>query len=563
VILGSPLDRIRPLMLAMAPLCLATLPACGQGTTSQQGSPMQVEGTVRRSAGEAVVGAVVVLEEEKSGSRVAETKTNSAGNFTLSVDRAGTYVVHVENAGRDGGGQSLAFAAGEKKHVDLIVQSVGAADSASSGDFRAPSDGASAPTKSSAAASAMEFADTPNFTVAGVTDYSNVGLHGSDARVRTSEALNKETLALKSANAIAPVAREGSPTEVESKLRAAVAQTPGSFDANRQLGEFCLRSGRYNEAIPPLEAAYQIHPGNQTNAYALALAYKGNGDFARARELGLRIPANGDVHRLLGDLDEQLGDPVAAVHEYEQAARLDPSEQNYFEWGAELLLHKAALPAVQVFTKGSRANPKSARMMAGLGAALYASGSYDDAARRLCDASDLDPADPAAYLFLGKMELAAPSPLSCSETRLARFVHDQPENALAHYYYAMDLWKRERASEGSGGLQQPEALLEKAVTLDPKFGEAYVQLGILYLARKQDDRAIATYKKAIAVSPELGDAHYRLSLAYKRIGEEAKAREEMQAYEQIEKTENAAMERERRELRQFLIILKDKAAVAR
>ena len=171
----------------------------------------------------------------------------------------------------------------------------------------------------------MEFADTPNFTVAGVTDYSNAGLHGSDARVRTSEALNQETLALKSANAgggasggrVEGSAKNDESAAEEGKLRAALAQSPNSFDANHQLGEFCLRSKRYKEAIPLLEAAYHINPGNPDNAYDLALAYEGSGELTRAREEALRIPVNADTHRLLGDLDEKLGDPVGAVHEYE------------------------------------------------------------------------------------------------------------------------------------------------------------------------------------------------------------------------------------------------------
>jgi tetratricopeptide (TPR) repeat protein len=541
----------------------------GQTVPSQQGST-RVEGTVRTAAGEAVSGATVVVEKEKSGSRVAETKTDSAGNFTLSLHPGGTYIVRAEKAGfRSVGTASLILAAGEKKHVDLTLTSEEAAESGPSGGAqKSSSKSAGGSPRASSAASAMEFADQPNFTVAGVTDYSNVGLHGSDARVRTSEALNKDTLALKSASAskAAPggesPAKNNEAAETERKLRAALAQSPGSFEANHQLGAFCLRSGRYKEAIPLLEAAYHVDPGNHDNAYDLALAYEGSGDLGRAREQALKIPSSADTHRLLGDVDEKLGEPVAAVHEYEQAAQSDPSEQDYFNWGAELLLHKAALPAVEVFTKGAATHPKSARMMAGLGAALYASGSYDEAARRLCEASDLEPADPDPYLFLGKMEMAAPAPLPCSEERLARFAREEPGNALANYYHAMDLWKRNRASQKPGDLQQPQALLEKAVALDPKFGEAYVQLGVLYSEQKQEQDAIAAYKKAIAVSTELGDAHYRLSLAYKRTGEDAKAREEMQAYEQIEKTEHAATERERRELRQFLIILKDKPAAS-
>ena len=51
----------------------------------------------------------------------------------------------------------------------------------------------------------MEFADKPNFTVAGVTDWTAVGGHGSDATLRTSEALARETTTLK------PTSGPGSP----------------------------------------------------------------------------------------------------------------------------------------------------------------------------------------------------------------------------------------------------------------------------------------------------------------------------------------------------------------
>jgi len=87
---------------------------------------------------------------------------------------------------------------------------------------------------------------------------------------------------------------------------------------------------------------------------------------------------------------KRLDDSLSAVREYERAAALDSSEENYFAWGAELLSHRATSPAVEVFGRGFRLHPNSARMLAGLAAALYTSGSADEAAQRLCQASDLD-----------------------------------------------------------------------------------------------------------------------------------------------------------------------------
>lgn len=199
-------------------------------------------------------------------------------------------------------------------------------------------------------------------------------------------------------------------------------------------------------------------------------------------------------------------------------------------------------------------------MLTGLGAALYSNGSWDDAARRLCAASDLEPANTAPYLFLGKIEKATPAPLPCSEQKLARFVQQQPGNALANYYYAISIWKREKGSEKPADLKEVETLLEKSIAIDPKLDEAYLQLGVLQFGKGDFEQATRNFKKAIEINPQLGEAHRQLGLAYQRIGEKAKAQEEFQAYEQAEKAEAAEMERQRRELRQFLIILKDQPA---
>jgi Flp pilus assembly protein TadD len=455
--------------------------------------PVIVDGTIRDTAGKPVADATVLLEE-KDSSTIVETKTDAAGTFVFSSDHGGTYTVRAKKSGcLNSVVDALVLSPGDKKHVDLVLHTIGLVKFETS----------------AASPSAMEFKDEPNFTVAGVTDWSNLGLHGSVASSKTSESLAKETQTLKSGE-------------------------PGTTST-----------------------------GSSGKQYEMALACRAKGDFAGARgqvRKALVIADNAEGHRLLGELDERLNDPLEAVREYERAARMDPSEQNYFEWGTELLLHKAAEPAVEVFTRGSTAHPKSARMLTGLGAALYSSGSWEEAARRLCDAADLQPADPAPYLFLGKIEMTSPTPLPCSEQKLARFAQEQPENALANFYYAISIWKREKGSENPAGWKQTEALLEKAVTIDPKLGEAYLQLGILHFAEGDFEQAIRGYKKAIEINPNLGEAHRQLGLAYQRTGEKAMAQQEFRAYERAEKTEAADLERQRRELRQFLIILKDQPA---
>lgn len=541
---------------------LAVLPATrapAQTPSPSQLDDITVEGTVRNSAGEPVIGASVVLEE-KGGTRKLKTKTDAEGRFSLTVRHAGTYTGTVE---KEGFSKCVTdpmplLSVGQKKQLDLRLQTVTTQPSSSS--TATPSAG-------------MEFKDEASFTVAGVTDWSGAGGHGSDTSLRTSEALARDTLALKSGGPEQPSrdAAKGNvggreSGELENKLRGAVKRTPDSFEANHQLGSFCLLSGHYREAISFLKAAYQINSGNVANAYDLARAYRATGDLALAHDLAVKILAiaddNAGVHALLGDLDERLSDPLGAVREYERAATLDPSEPNYFAWGSELLLHRAVRPAVIVFKKGAGLHPNSARLLVGLGAALYADGSYEEAAGQLCRSTDLQPENTTAYLFLGKMEVTLPTAFPCGEERLARYVQVRPENALANYYYAMVLLKRSRESKSSADSQQAEALLKKSVAIDPQLGEAYLQLGILYAAQGASDQAIAAYKKAIEVTPGLGEAHYRLSQLYKRAGEKAKSEQEIQLYKQVEKNEADEVERQRGGIQQFLIILKDQPAAS-
>lgn len=550
--------RGRVLLIALVALFVSVLirPALAQAGARQRRDAITIEGTVRDSTGHPIADAFVVLEDER-GSKRADTKTNTDGSFDFSTDQVGAYKVRAEKLGVGNAAANLVVLSGVKiRHLNLDIESSTGTDSASSGKV--------SPSRPSEAT--IEFQDQPNFTVAGVTDWSNVGLHGADTSLRTSETLAKETVALKSGSS--PENSPGAPDGAailsdahlsESSLRAALNKAPDSFEANYQLGEYYLAAKTPRDAIPLLETAYRIDPVNQANAYNLALAYEANGEFTAARDQIRKMLANGadgaNVHHLLAEAGEQSGDSLLAVHEFEIAARLDPSEQNYFDWGAELLLHRAPVPAIEIFTKGSAAYPRSARMLAGLGAAYYASGSYEEAALRLCNASDLNPSDPAPYIFLGQMEKATVAPLPCSAEKLGRFAHQQPDNPLPNYYYAVVLWKRARESDNAADSRQAEELLQRAVKINPHFGDAYLQLGVLYSARNDFGRAVPCYQKAIEANPRLAEARFRLSLAYKQIGEKSKAQQELQMYKQVEKTEAAEIEQKRKELQQFLVIL--------
>ena len=541
--------RLRFVLPSIVAFMTVSIPLTAAPQDSQERSHVvTIRGSVHNSDGKAVGNAVVRLEQ-KDVPDTLETKTNEEGNFSFPDVQTGNYLLSAEKSGIRSRAAAVVAESRAQQKVDLVLD-----------DFKIRTSESKDPSSS---LEAMTFADKPNFTVAGVTDWTAVGGHGSDSSLRTSETLASETMALKSdgsGDGMAPVASDAA--VYESKLRANLARASDSFQANHELGGFYLHAGRYKESIPPLQKAYRIEPTNYDNGYDLALAYDGNGNLSQAQERVRELlvhQESADLHRLAGELDEKLGDPLTAVHEYERAVRLDPTEQNYFEWGSELLLHRAVWQAQEVFRKGVEAYPKSARMLTGLGTALFAGAVYDEAASRLCAASDLNPADREPYVFMGKIQMAAPNPMACVEQKLARFVQEEPGDALANYFYAMALLKRQQQSSDKQTLQRVEELLTKAVTIDAKCSDAYLELGILSASERNFKNAIDFYMKAIEANPQVVEAHYRLGVAYDRIGESVKAKREFQLHDEIKKKEAEDVERQRREVKQFLVVLPEQS----
>jgi tetratricopeptide (TPR) repeat protein len=433
-----------------------------------------LRGTVRDSQGSPVAGATIHLQL-KDLAQTQTVRTDQEGKYIVPTLSGGVYFLRAEMAGySDAEIPAVFIDLNEAKNLDLTLLT--------------------AKTEShSASARSPQFFDEPQFTVAGVTDTTNLGGHGSDTIVRTRETIAKETVSL-------------------GKPPAGTSPT---------------------------------------------------GDYAKERDrlLALLAHENGaELHHLLADVQEKLGDSLDAVREYQRAAELDPSEPYLFDWGSELLLHHAPEPASEVFTRANALFPQSARILIGLGAAWFARGSNDQAVQRICEASDLNPADVMPYLFLGRIQSETATSEQVVE-KLHRFMTLQPKNPEANYYYALALWKQRKGSE-TANAAQIETLLRSAIHLDPKFGAAYLQLGIFHSEHKDYLQAISDYQQAIQVSPhmtglQMEEAHFRLAQAYRQIGDAAKAEAEIQARNQLDKELAKEAERERHEIRQFVYTLRD------
>jgi len=351
--------------------------------------------------------------------------------------------------------------------------------------------------------------------------------------------------------------------DIEPKLKQAVSLDPTNFEANYELGEFYFHSGKLLEGIPYMEKAQSLRPADYVSGYDLALAYFDTHEYTKARHqlqtmLGRKDSA--ELHSLLADVDEAAGDYLVAAKEYQQAARMDPSEENIFNWGTELLAHRAWGAAVEVFNSGVALHDKSAKLNLGLGIALYWRGDYDRAIKALCLATDLNPSEAWPYVFLGKLSNVATINMEEVRKRFARFTQLQPNNAQAFYYYAMSLWNRIANSDAN--LPQVESLLKRAVLLDPSFADAHFQLGILYSDQSKYAEAINEFKRAIALQPNLTTAHYHLAQAYKRTGQKTDAGRELHLFEDLRQQDQVEVEKERNDIVQLIITMKEQSPSA-
>lgn len=357
------------------------------------------------------------------------------------------------------------------------------------------------------------------------------------------------------ANLAVNLAHLGKASLAEAQFRAALQKAPGDFKANQEFGEFYLHVGRIGTAIPYLENAQRIDPSSYGNGYNLALAYEKTGRLDQARQQIQRLLAwkkTAELHNLLGEVEEKSGNFVTAANEYQQAALMDPSEANIFDWGSEFLLHHTWNPAIRVFSQGLERYPNSARLALGLGLALYWRGEYDDAVKALMRATDLAPSDPHTYYFLSKAYDRAPREADQVMERFRRFAELHPQDARADYYYAMSLWKGKETASSGPYLGQVEALLKKAVRLDPSLAKAHLELGNVYSQQLQYAEAVPEYQRALKADPKLGDACYRLGQAYVHLGQKTLAQKEFLLHQQLYARHLAEVDQEREQVRQFV-----------
>ena len=102
-------------------------------------------------------------------------------------------------------------------------------------------------------------------------------------------------------------------------------------------------------------------------------------------------------------------------------------------------------------------------------------------------------------------------------------------------------------------MDRPQTLLVKSVRLQPSFAEAHLELGALYAARKQDQKAAFEYLEAIRQDPKSDIAHYRLGQVYRDMNKLELATQELDRYQELSRLHQEELKESRSAVKQFIL----------
>jgi Flp pilus assembly protein TadD len=175
-------------------------------------------------------------------------------------------------------------------------------------------------------------------------------------------------------------------------------ETAGALAAELDKGNAALAEGKVDEAIAAYEAVAAKAPDLPEVHHNLGLAYKRQGDIAKAeeefRQAGELDPDFAEPHGALAVILANAGRRDEAIVEAEQAVELDPENVEYlYNLGVLYKDTGRSAEAEETFLILEEIDPENAEIQFHLGTALLGLGRMDDALARLERYVEMAPAD--------------------------------------------------------------------------------------------------------------------------------------------------------------------------
>ncbi len=157
------------------------------------------------------------------------------------------------------------------------------------------------------------------------------------------------------------------------------------------------------------------------------------------------------------------------------------------------------------------------------------SGKWDEAEKDYRKILEKNPRYPGIHFRLARLLLSKPNPApdfaEQAKKELNQELEIDPSNAGAEYVLG-------ELARHAQDLSEAENHFSRAIKLDPRFGEAYLGLGMTLLAEKKYPEAVSPLQVAVKAQPGNPAAHYSLATAYSRTGRKEEAEKEFALQQQ-------------------------------
>lgn len=331
-----------------------------------------------------------------------------------------------------------------------------------------------------------------------------------------------------------------------SSLRALSLPEDQEMALRLRSAELLADAGKHNEAAEDLRAAVKLDGGRVDLLYNLAVEQFRGGQLNESLDTIARLRAQGDsaeVEDLAGDIEEEKGDYLAAVHAYQNSISLAPKEERYrLSLGAELVRHLNYDAALLVFQQAAQMFPDSARVYIGLGITYHFLQKEDESVAAFLRADKLSGNSSQVIGYFGVSELGnADGPSEIAVKAACARADANPNDPTSLSWCGTLLFRRASLAGNQSALPEILRRLQSATRLRPEDPVATCSLGSALAWGEQWQPARHWLETCVRLQPGLAEGHYRLSRVYKEL------RLEKEAHQQAELTQKAFAERDLRE----------------
>lgn len=343
----------------------------------------------------------------------------------------------------------------------------------------------------------------------------------------------------------------GRTRDAAAELAAAARLDPRNAETLSSLGQAYMLLNDPANAAEAFSRAAALAPPRADLLYNWALALNRTNQPAAAAKVLDRIPPDrisDQSESLAGDVEEKLGNFMAAVKHYRKAAEINSSEANLYALTVEFLRHWTWDAAITNAEYAVKKYPASARLQLALGVALYGDKRFAGAAKIFDGLLHKDPGNAAYADMLGRTcgEISGANP-NCDT--LLTFSNHHPRNAPAALYAAQQITGRPHSA---ADLDQAETLLKRATAADPKLAGAWYEYGLVEAERKQWPLCARMLQKATALQPDFASAHFQLANAYAHLGRNADRTRQLALFQKYSRQEKERVENNVRRMTVFL-----------